>query len=200
MLALAQSQAEGFPLLRYANQEALTIAKLYNTQPLVGSAAMESALIARASNFNILHLAAHGELNQDSPLFSRIILAPGGDTDGSLEVHEVYGLDLAKADLVVLSACQTQLGKQSRGDDIIGLTRAFFYAGTPTVIASLWKVDDQATMDLMTSFYTHLRQGMSKAGALQAAQAETREKYPHPKYWAAFVLTGDAGTRTAEMR
>ena len=116
--------------------------------------------------------------------------APG---DGALTVGDVYGLDLFRAGLVVLSACQTQLGAQSRGDDIVGLTRAFIFAGSPSVVASLWSVDDQATGLLMTSFYQHLRNGDSKAEALRAAQADVRARYPHPYYWAAFVLTGDPG-------
>ena len=126
--------------------------------------------------FQLGHLAAHGQLNPVNPLFSRIVLAPGGDADGLLEVHEIYGLDLAKASLIVLSACQTQMGAQSRGDDVVGLSRAFIYAGAPTVIASLWKVDDKATSYLMTSLYTNLKKGMGKAAALWAAQAKTRAK------------------------
>jgi CHAT domain-containing protein len=121
------------------------------------------------------------------------LLAPDETHDGSLTVQDVYGLDLARADLVVLSACETQLGAQSRGDELVGLTRAFVYAGAPTVIASLWSVNDQATAVLMAAFYRHLREGRSKAQALQAAQSETRALYPHPYYWAAFVLTGDPG-------
>jgi CHAT domain-containing protein len=105
-------------------------------------------------------------------------------------------VNLQKTQLVVLSACQTQLGKQSRGDDIIGLNRAFIYAGTPTVVASLWSVDDEATNTLMTAFHIHLKQGMGKAAVLQAAQAETRANHPHPYDWAAFVLTGDPGKTT----
>ncbi len=105
-------------------------------------------------------------------------------------MQDVYGLDLAAADLVVLSVCETQLGAQSRGDDLVGLTRAFIYAGAPTVIASLWSVNDQATAVLMAAFCRHLRAGASKAAALQAAQAETRALYPHPYYWAGLVLTG----------
>jgi CHAT domain-containing protein len=102
-------------------------------------------------------------------------------------------MDLARTNLVVLSACQTQLGAQSKGDDIVGLNRAFIYAGASSVIASLWTVDDETTSLLMKSFYGHLKQGMSRAAALQAAQTATRKKYPHPYYWAAFVLTGDPG-------
>jgi CHAT domain-containing protein len=141
-----------------------------------------------------VHLAAHAELNPTSPLFSRVFLAPDAQNDGSLTVQEVYGLNLARADLVVLSACDTQLGAQSRGDDLVGLNRVFIYAGAPSVIASLWRVNDEATAVLMTAFYRQLRAGASKAQALQAAQVETRRHYPHPYYWAAFVLTGDPGT------
>ena len=114
--------------------------------------------------------------------------------DGALEVHEVYTLDLKQTDLVVLSACDTQLGEQSRGDDIIGLNRAFLYAGAASILASLWAVDDRAACDFMTAFYLHLKQGRSKVEALRRAQQITRAKYPHPYYWAAFVLTGDPGS------
>ena len=130
-------------------------------------------------------------------MFSRLWLAPGEGDDGQLNVYEVYGLDLAQTDLVVLSACQTQHGEVSAGDEIISLNRAFLY-GSPTVISSLWAVDDQATGELMDRFYTHLRDGMTKAQALQAAQDEIRNdpdhpEWRHPYYWAAFVLNGDPG-------
>src|SRR3990172_3357882 len=97
----------------------------YSSSSRTGRAATESYFVAQAGNFNILHLTAHGQLNTVSPLFSRIVLAPDGATDGSLEVRDIYGLDLKNSDLVVLSACQTELGAQSEGDDIIGLNRAF---------------------------------------------------------------------------
>jgi CHAT domain-containing protein len=127
-------------------------------------------------------------------LFSTIHLAEDKENDGRLEVHEVYGLDLEEStDLVVLSACQTQLGALSAGDEVVGLTRAFLYAGTPSVMASLWSVDDEATALLMERFYTHLEAGMGKGEALRQAQVDVRAEYPHPYYWAAFVLTGDAG-------
>jgi CHAT domain-containing protein/tetratricopeptide (TPR) repeat protein len=194
LLAIAQERAESLPVLSYADQSAETIAKLFNTNALLGSAATETAFRSRAGGSRTLFLAAHGTLSRSNPLFSRIFLAPDGENDGILEVHEVYGLDLSKADLVVLSACQTQLGERSEGDDIIGLNRAFIYAGTPTVVASLWSVQDKQTGELMVSFFKYLRGGRSKAEALQAAQREIRAKYPHPYYWAAFVLTGDPGT------
>jgi len=193
VLALAHSQAEGYPTLRHANQEVQAIATLYNSQALIGSAATESVLRAHAGDYHIVHLAAHGLLEPVQSLFSRIVLAPDKDADGLLEVREVYGLDLKNTSLVVLSACQTQLGARNRGDDLVGLNRAFLYAGTPTVIASLWHVDDEMTSMFMIAFYTHLKAGKSKAEALRAAQGELRAKQPSPYYWAGFVLTGDPG-------
>jgi hypothetical protein len=94
---------------------------------------------------------------------------------------------------VVLSACETNVGAVSAGDEVVGLNRAFLYAGTPTVMASLWNVDDEATALLMEQFYNHLREGISKGEALRQAQREVRTEYPHPYYWSAFVLTGDPG-------
>jgi len=100
---------------------------------------------------------------------------------------------------VVLSACQTNLGDLSEGDELLGLTRAFFFAGTPTVVASLWNVEDESTALLMERFYTHLRGGMGKAEALRQTQLEVREQYPNPYYWAGFVLTGDPGEVTGKV-
>jgi CHAT domain-containing protein len=191
LLALSQGQAEGLPLLQYADRTAEDVARLYNTMALTNSAATETAFRARTNSSDIIFIAAHGKLNTLNPLFSQIVLAPDKSNDGVLEVHEVYGLDLKSVSLVVLSACQTQLGEHSQGDDIIGLNRAFIYAGTPTVVASLWSVQDKQTGELMVSFFKHLKEGMSKAEALQAAQREMRANYPHPYYWAAFVLTGE---------
>ena len=181
--------------LPFAKQEVEKISNLYATQPLLGRQATERAIRSQANQAGILHLATHGEYNPHSPLFSTLRLAPDNSYDGRLEVHEIYQLDLREAtNLVVLSACQTQVGQLSKGDELIGLNRAFLYAGTPSVIATLWNVDDPATGFLMERFYTYLRQGKSKAEALQQAQKDTRVEYPHPYYWAAFVLTGDGET------
>jgi CHAT domain-containing protein len=188
--------------LRFAEQEAEAIAALYETDALIREAATESVVRERAGASHILHLAAHGIYNSVAPLQSLIALVPDDDahadrtSDGWLTVGEVYGLDLANADLVVLSACQSHLGDLSAGDELVGLTRAFFYAGTPTVVASLWSVDDEATGLLMERFYTHIKEdGMGKAAALRQAQLDIRANpdYAHPYYWAAFVLSGDEG-------
>jgi CHAT domain-containing protein/Tfp pilus assembly protein PilF len=189
--------------LPFAEEEAQAIARLYDTDALVREVATESIVREQAGASTLLHLAAHGVYNAVAPLQSLIALAPDDNahdnraSDGWLTVSEVYGLDLEKADLVVLSACESQMGDLTAGDELIGLTRAFFFAGTPTVVASLWSVDDEATGLLMERFYTHLQAGMGKAEALRQAQIETREEYPNPYYWAAFVLSGDGGESTS---
>jgi CHAT domain-containing protein len=95
------------------------------------------------------------------------------------------------ADLVTLSACETGLGKVANGDDVVGLTRGFLYAGSSSIVSSLWKVDDQATGVLMTGFYNALK-NTGKREALRQAQLSARKTYPHPYYWASFQLTGSA--------
>lgn len=194
VLALSQSQAQGLPLLHYADEEGRTVAGIFNTQAVTTDQASKAGFLNRTGNYDILHIAAHAELSAANPLFSRIMLGSDTSGGGTLEIREIYDLDLSKASLVVLSACNTQLGAQSKADDIVALNRAFIYAGASTVIASLWTVDDRATGLLMRSFYTHLKRGAGKAEALRKAQSETRRQYPNPYYWAAFVLTGDAGS------
>jgi CHAT domain-containing protein len=177
--------------LPQAGAEAQAIARLYGTKPLLGWDATEGAVVAQAEHAGILHLAAHAVLNPVNPLFTRIELAADAEHDGSLEAGEIFGLDLSRTGLVVLSACSTQLGKLSTGDELDSLTRAFLYAGTPAVVSSLWNVTDDSTAILMERFYTHLRQGVGRAEALRQAQMEARRLFPHPYHWAAFVLTGD---------
>ncbi|MBE9117251.1 tetratricopeptide repeat protein [Lusitaniella coriacea LEGE 07157] len=184
--------SEPLGILHYAKQEAETVARLFNTDALTDKGATESAVRLQSQQAGILHLAAHGQYNPLAPLFSTLHLASDAQNDGRLEVHEIYGLDLTAAtNLVVLSACQTNLGELSRGDEVVALNRAFLYAGTPTVMASLWNVDDKATGLLMERFYTYLKAGMGKAEALQQAQKDIRSQFPHPYYWAAFSITGD---------
>ncbi len=193
ILVLANDKSEGLPGLSHAYDEAQAVASVYETQPKLGNNATVSVLKAQAGHSNILHLIGHIERNNQDPQFSRINMGQGNESDGPLELNQVFGLDLEKTDLVVLSGCQSQTGKRSRGDDVTSLSRAFMYAGSRSVIASLWDVDDEATQQLMVAFYTHLREGLSKAEALRTAQVDIRQQYPNPYYWAGFVLTGDPG-------
>jgi CHAT domain-containing protein/tetratricopeptide (TPR) repeat protein len=197
-LVVVSNQEEGFPLLTSADDEGESVASFFNTKPLMGKEATAGAVRTEAASFDILHLVAHFETDGKNPMASRILLSRGEQGDDSpLDLAGVYGLSLRKTDLVVLSGCQSQTGKRTRGDDIIGLSQAFLYAGSPSVVASLWSVDDDATKLLMVAFYSRLKQGLSKTDALKSAQAEVRQKYPSPYYWAAFVLTGDPGSEIA---
>jgi CHAT domain-containing protein len=167
-----------------------------SAEVVVGSRATEGLFRELAPDRDVLHLATFGVLNTRNPLFSHVQLNPDETSDGRLEAHEVFGLQLS-ADLLVLSACETGLGSGLRhdvppGDDWVGLVRAFLYAGARSVVASLWRVDDQATAILMERFYTGLESGRSKARSLADAQrAMLREPgHANPFYWAAFQLSG----------
>lgn len=163
---------------------------------LSGREATEPALRSAAAGHDILHIATLGVLNKHNPLFSYIELAPGRDGDGRLEVHEVFDLDL-QGQLVVLSACQTALASGERadvpaGDDWVGLVQSFLQAGAGAVVASLWRVQDRATAELMEEFYRRLARGESRAAALAGAQRALlrRPGTAHPFHWAGFVLSG----------
>ena len=154
----------------------------------VGGAATREWLVENISNYGIIHLAAHGEFNDFNPLFSSLLLSAPSLDEGRLSVKDVFSLDI-KADIVTLSACQTGLGKL-RGGEIIGLNRAFLYAGTHALISSLWRVDDLSTSVLMKHFYRGYA-SMDKATSLQRAQLEVKASFPHPSYWAGLSLVGD---------
>lgn len=177
--------------LSHAEHEVRVIAQLFDTSPMTRTQATESLLYSKAGQFDMLHLAAHGIYDPINPLFTRIELAADNKHDGQLEMFEVYNLNLSGVNLVTLSACNTALGEQSKGDEVVGLTRAFLYAGTPNVITSLWKIDDESTAYLMEHLYTYIGDGSSTTEALRRAQLDTLAKYPEPHHWAAFTLHGD---------
>lgn len=152
----------------------------------------------RLSQYRIVHFATHGVFNDRQPELSGVVLslfdARGRPReDGFLRLHDIYNLHLP-VDMVVLSACQTGLGKQVRGEGLIGLTRGFMYAGAARVVASLWKVDDEATAELMKVFYQRmLKDGMSPPAALREAQMSVRaqRRWAAPYYWAGFFIQGE---------
>ncbi len=149
------------------------------------------------SQYRIVHFATHGVLNDQHPGLSGFILSlvdeQGRPQDGFLRLNDIYNLKLP-ADLVVLSACNTALGKDVRGEGLVGIVRGFMYAGAARVVASLWKVDDEATAELMKRFYRHmLQKNLPAAAALRAAQVEMwqQKQWRSPYYWAAFALQGE---------
>ncbi len=147
--------------------------------------------------YRILHFATHGFANSQKPELSGIIMSlvdkKGNWQNGFLRLNDIYNLSLP-VELVVLSACQTGLGKNIRGEGLVGLTRGFMYAGAPRVVASLWRVDDVATAKLMSQFYQGMLQdGFSAVEALRGAQLQLwqEEGWKSPYYWAAFTLQGE---------
>jgi len=180
MIPLPGAKAEG---------EAVT-AKFEGATLLAGAEATKQALIQRGSKCNVLHIATHGYADPDVPEFSGLLLA-GGSEEQPYEVltaQEVYLWDL-RARLVTLSACQTGLGRNVEGEGLLGLTRAFIYAGAQDVVCSLWPVSDESTRKLMEAFYANLQTANSVEEALTQAQRAllADETTKHPFYWAAFV-------------
>jgi CHAT domain-containing protein/tetratricopeptide (TPR) repeat protein len=159
-------------------------ALLKDADVLLGAEATFERIQQAASSCGILHLATHGLFRPEAPLLSSIQLA-----DRWLAVQDIYDLDL-KASLVTLSACETGLGHDAGGDDLVGLVRGFLYAGAASLLVSLWRVDDESMTELVTEFYTHWLAGNSKTEALRQAQIGLLEKYEHPYYWAPLMLTG----------
>jgi CHAT domain-containing protein len=171
-------------------KEANAIAQIFKAQALIGDASTETVIVEKMPQAQIIHLAANAFSNdcqeENSP--DAIALATSDRDDGWLRTEEIQNMNL-KADLVVLTGCDTALGKIT-GDGVIGLSRAFLAAGADSVIGSLWDVDDMATAFLITEFYGNLSRNTDKAGALRQAMLETMKKYPNPRYWAGFTLVG----------
>jgi CHAT domain-containing protein/tetratricopeptide (TPR) repeat protein len=151
----------------------------------------------RFNQFRFVHFATHGLLNEENPSHSGLILnldRAQHSEDGLLQAYEIFNLRL-NADLVVLSGCETGLGKEVKGEGLVGLTHAFFYAGTPSLVVSLWKVQDRSTADLMVNLYREIGRTQTKSEALRQAKLSLIQqgRYADPYYWAPFVLTGDVG-------
>ena len=177
--------------LKFAQDEAVSIAKEFaESKVLLRKQATKTALMTLGKQFQYLHFATHGKFDPDAPLDSGLLLSSDAGRDGTLRVGDLYTLRL-NAFLVTLSACETGLGKVNNGDDVVGLVRGFLFAGTESIVASLWQVDDRATSYLMTQFYGNLKH-LNKREALRQAELSTKKQYQHPFFWAAFQLTGRA--------
>ena len=181
--------------LPYAAQELQAIGRIFpdRTRILSGAGARETDLRSPlTANFPVIHFATHGLVSDERPKRSGLLMAPEQGEDGLLQVSEIYGLGL-KANLIVLSACQTALGKEVTGEGLIGLSRAFFYAGARSVVATLWNLNDRFAAEFVGRFYRELNTGISAEEALRRAKAAyVRDpKYSHPFYWSSLVLLGD---------
>ncbi|HYV13965.1 MAG TPA: CHAT domain-containing protein [Pyrinomonadaceae bacterium] len=199
--SFVENTDSSFARLPFSRREAKAIIEMVpKTEGLLAldfdanRATITSSEIAK---YRIVHLATHGFLNSEYPELSGIVLSlideQGREQDGFLNLSQIYNLKL-NADLVVLSACQTALGRDIKGEGLVGLTRGFMYAGAPRVVASLWQVDDAATADLMREFYkAMLVDGIRPAAALRTAQVRMWERNQQlsPYFWAAFTLQGE---------
>ncbi|HPG61253.1 MAG TPA: CHAT domain-containing tetratricopeptide repeat protein [Casimicrobium sp.] len=171
--------------LVHATAEAQFVASLFEEARVLTASDADAASLRRfGADAEVLHLACHAEFRSDNPMFSALHLA-----DGPFTVHDAETLRLPQG-VVVLSACETGVSEYSRGDEMIGLVRAFLVAGTSRVVASLWPVDDAVTREFMAAFYPSLRAGNSPAVALRTAQIAVMKTHPHPFHWAAFTLYG----------
>ncbi|MCP4699075.1 MAG: CHAT domain-containing protein [Gammaproteobacteria bacterium] len=207
-------RGNGFKNLPNTEAEVRRVAKLFNLPPekalLLGEDATRAKVLdlnrqERLDDYRYLLFAVHGVLPEETDYLKQAALVfSHPEKDAFLSMADVFGLSL-NADLVSLSACNTGLGERVRGEGIMGLTRAFMYAGTPAVNVSLWQVDDVSTVYLSVEFFKHLASGIGPAEALRAAKlyllrGEREEKYRHPYFWAPFVLFGNGGTDALPVR
>jgi CHAT domain-containing protein len=193
--------AQNFARLRFSRTEAEAIARLAPPEAtwkaLDFDASRETVLEPELGHYRIVHFATHSVLNSEHPELSGVVLSlvdrAGHPQNGFLRLYDIYNLRLG-ADLVVLSACQTALGGEIKGEGLIGLTRGFLYAGAPRVVATLWEIDDRTTAEVMQRFYEGmLVRGERPAAAMRSAQISMWRSsgWAAPYYWAAFTLQGE---------
>ncbi|GET29732.1 hypothetical protein SD074_19340 [Prolixibacter sp. SD074] len=194
--AIRDGARENLSPLPGAKEEVKGITKLISGDVFDNSKATESNFKKDAGNYDILHLAMHTVLNDSLPMYSKLVFSPESDTinDGWLNTYEVYNMKL-KARLAVLSACNTGSGKLRKGEGVVSLARGFLYAGCPSIVMTLWNVEDVASARLMINFYKYLLKGYSKDEALRKAKldhlANADPLKAHPYYWLGYVLIGD---------
>ncbi|MFN8352017.1 MAG: CHAT domain-containing protein [Flavobacteriales bacterium] len=183
----------------FAMRTAEGLGSTLRAQLLLGSLATERGLRERASQFGILHLGTHAEMNATDPMYSRLVLSKDGagvdaDADGYLHAYEIYELDL-RAQLAVLTACETGTGMNEAGEGVRSLGYSFAFAGCPSLITSLWSIDEKVSAEIIERFYAHLADGLPKHEALRKAKLEhlaaASDELALPFYWAGLVLIGD---------
>lgn len=192
----AKMKIEDLIELPGAIEEATSIAQLFDGQVWAKEKATELAFKEQSPNYDVIHIATHGILNDEDPLFSSLVLVPEGDEDGILHTHELFNMQL-NAELAVLSACNSGSGKLTRGEGVISIARGFAYAGVPNIVMTKWQVSDFTTKIIMGNFYRNLQKGMHKDEAMQQAKLLFMKTYLDkpkvlaPFYWGAFVVMGN---------
>ncbi len=198
---LEENLRSGFFPLQGAQEEVVMVSKLFGSKKFQNKSASEQNFKNHAPDYKVLHLAMHSLIENDEPLFSKLLFtqnSSGTKEDDQLTISEIYNLDL-NAQLAILSSCETGFGKVRSGEGIISLGRAFQYAGVPSLVVSLWKVPDEATSVIIVEFLKNLKSGMNKSAALRQAKITYLEspgvkEYPdlsHPFYWSGFIVAGD---------
>ncbi|HRX96073.1 MAG TPA: CHAT domain-containing protein [Bacteroidales bacterium] len=189
--------------LFHTDKEVSQINETFSGKLLIGDEATEQNFKDIASKYKILHFAMHTLVNDENPFASQLVFSVGHDTidDGLLNVYEIYNLDL-NAELAVLSACKTGVGRLNRGEGVMSLARGFFYAGVPGIVMTLWAIEDGASMEIITGFYQNLNSGMKKDIALREAKLNylnnADQMGSHPYFWAAYVQIGDNSELSTE--
>ncbi len=192
----------GLSRLKGARAEAKWVGRKFDSKPILGQRASEGYLLAAISGADVVHIAAHGIRSLESPRDSFLALSRDATHDGRLRVGEIYEeVLLPRRPLVVLSACQSGLGKRRGIEEVDGFVRALLHAGARSVLSTLWSIDDQASSLLMRSFYENLASGLPVSTALKKAQGRliADPKFRAPIFWAGFVLSGDPNTRVARV-
>jgi len=186
--------------LHSSSDEISAISKIIDGKTFIGEDSKKQTFLENNKNFSILHLAMHAEIDDENPMFNKLIFS-----DGDLTSSEIY-ISESKANLAILSACNTGSGKLEKGEGVMSMARAFHFSGVPSVIMSLWKVPDKETKQIMVYFYKHLKEGKSKSEALKKAKLDyltaTRDiNLKHPYYWSGFVLNGNtANLKTSKNK
>lgn len=189
--------------LKWNTRELDEIGQYVSGNYFKGKEATEGLFKKVAGDHSVLHLAMHAFVDDEKPMQSRLVFSQDADSteDGMLYAYELFNMTLP-ADMVVLSACKTGLGKIEEGEGMMSLGRAFFYAGSPSIVASSWAVDDQSTSKLMALFYKHISEGKTKDKALQQAKLDFLRTgngiKTHPYYWAGFAVIGNADALPAQ--
>jgi len=165
--------------------EVQAVAKsLPESELIVGAAATQAVLREKGGSSRLIHIATHGSFRQDNPMFSGIRLG-----DAYLNLYDLYQFRL-DAELVTLSGCATGMNVVSPGDELLGLVRGLLFAGAHSLLLTLWDVHDRSTAAFMAKFYHRVSSGEGKALAIQGSMKDLRQEYPHPYYWAPFLLIG----------
>ncbi len=191
---IGNDTSTAFVPLPDAQKEVLNLADLFKGESFVKTAAQEKLFKSKASEYGIIHVATHTAVNNQNPLFSKLILLADDKEDGLLNTYELFSMKL-NADLVTLSACNSGLGSIDNGRGVMNLSRGFSYAGAANVVMSLWPVPDKSTSEIMTMFYNNLIEGMPKHKALRKAKLDYIRKSPtfnkSPIFWGGFVVLGN---------